>query len=265
MSGNNSLCCRRLNLEDVTSINDFANDMIANEPQIDTLVNAAGVTDLPERELTKYGVEKQFWVNFLAPYLLTMRLTDKLKESAKETNDSRVVNIVGSPKNNWVIDINDLNFDTRKYKTKLAYQQSKMALAYFTILYNRIFYEKGVRSYGVSPPNMASIAAPLDHQEDTFLNYCRKLLSQWSSIPASSACGTTVLCAIDDKIIEGDSGGGLYKYLFETWGTRKGWGKLADNELDAQVLWNLAAKMLLQIPGAGQTAPSSSATSNKNK
>lgn len=94
--------------------------------RLDVLINNAGV--LPqERQQSSDGIELNFAVNFLAPFLLTNLLLPLLRQSAP----SRIINVSSSLHTEGKIDFNDLeskkHFD--KYK---AYAQSKLALILFT-------------------------------------------------------------------------------------------------------------------------------------
>jgi len=244
MTKNESITCKRLNLEDIDSMNEFADYVIREEPHLDALVNASGVRELPDRQLTRYGIEKHFWVNFLAPYFLTSRLLDKLKERAKETGDCRIVNIIGTPKRRWSIVPDDINFEKRKYKPRIAYEQSKLALAHYTILLNKFHNDQGIRAYGVSPPNR--VQPILEYK--TVASRILYILGLYISVPASHACTGLIVGSIDKKVVEDDrSGGELISYLGQSWGRNKGWGPIADRSLEADRTWNLGAELLLKI------------------
>lgn len=65
---------------------------------------------------------------FLGHFLLTNLLLDKLKHSApsRVINLSSLVHIIGE------IDFEDLNWNRKKFDTKKAYCQSKLAIILFT-------------------------------------------------------------------------------------------------------------------------------------
>jgi NAD(P)-dependent dehydrogenase (short-subunit alcohol dehydrogenase family) len=72
------------------------------------------------RQQKKYGVEKTFLVNHLAPFLLTNLLLDHLQEHA------RIVNVSSRSHLSGQLDFNDLNFDKFYFGTT-AYGRSKLA------------------------------------------------------------------------------------------------------------------------------------------
>ncbi|XP_048843378.1 retinol dehydrogenase 13-like isoform X3 [Brienomyrus brachyistius] len=97
------------------------------EERVDILINNAGVMRCPAWR-TENGFEMQFGVNHLGHFLLTNLLLDKLKSSAPSRiiNLSSLAHIVGE------MDFDDLNWEKKKYDTKKAYCQSKLANVLFT-------------------------------------------------------------------------------------------------------------------------------------
>lgn len=244
VSRNNAIACRKLDLEDVDSINNFANEMIKTEPHINVLINNASIKHLEKKELTKYGIEKMYFVNFLAPYLLTFRLLSKLEKTAEYAGDARVINILPKPKRGWKVDTSDINFDNRKYKSDDAYHQSKLALAYFTILLERYNRDKGnnVYVYGASPCFKSireSRCRPV-----TTLDKLNQYQLGWHSIGADQAASNAAQCGIDPSMPDRVMSGKLYTYLLRSWG----WGIADKNEAKANHVWNHARKLLLDIP-----------------
>ena len=74
-----------LDLGNLDSINKAA-AVVAKEPQLDILINNAGIM-IPPYELTDDGFESQFGVNHLGPFALTGLLLEKLRENP----DARIV------------------------------------------------------------------------------------------------------------------------------------------------------------------------------
>ena len=70
-----------LDLGDLQSVEEAA-ATVANEDQLDMLINNAGIM-FPPYELTKDGFESQFGVNHLGPFALTGLLIDKVLETAE--------------------------------------------------------------------------------------------------------------------------------------------------------------------------------------
>jgi NAD(P)-dependent dehydrogenase (short-subunit alcohol dehydrogenase family) len=94
--------------------------------RLDILINNAGAY-FNKRQRTKYGVEKTFLVNHLAPFLLTNLLLDSLYRSAS----AHIINVASNAHEHANLDLEDLNFD-RFYFGFWAYGRSKLANILFT-------------------------------------------------------------------------------------------------------------------------------------
>jgi NAD(P)-dependent dehydrogenase (short-subunit alcohol dehydrogenase family) len=94
--------------------------------RLDVLVNGAG-TFRRERQLSPDGIEETLAVNYLAPYLLTRLLTDRLVESG-----GQVLNLTASAHRNADSVLDDLN-GAREYSLFSSYARSKLALVLFTV------------------------------------------------------------------------------------------------------------------------------------
>lgn len=116
-----------LDLASLKSIRQFAEQIKKEENRVDILINNAGVMRCPDWK-TEDGFDMQFGVNYLGHFLLTNLLLDKLKESAP----SRVINLTSLAHIVGKIDFEDLNWENKKFDTKQAYCQSKLANVLFT-------------------------------------------------------------------------------------------------------------------------------------
>lgn len=113
---------RRIDLADLASVRSFAEGMLADGEQLDTLVNNAGVMIPPTRIETVDGYELQFQSNFLGPFLLTNLLLPRLLDSAAP----RVATMSSGAADIGSIHFRDLQFRAR-YSAVRAYAQSKLA------------------------------------------------------------------------------------------------------------------------------------------
>lgn len=116
-----------LDLADLASVQQCAEEVIESASSIDVLVNNAGLMAVPYRE-TKDGFESQIGVNHLGHFALTGRLLPQLLASGS----SRVVTVSSIMHNQGKIDIEDLDFKRRKYFRINAYVQSKLANMLFS-------------------------------------------------------------------------------------------------------------------------------------
>nr|XP_005590415.1 PREDICTED: retinol dehydrogenase 13 isoform X1 [Macaca fascicularis] len=143
---NHHVNARHLDLASLKSIREFAAKIIEEEERVDILINNAGVMRCPHWT-TEDGFEMQFGVNHLGHFLLTNLLLDKLKASAP----SRIISLSSLAHVAGHIDFDDLNWQTRKYNTKAAYCQSKLAIVLFTKELSRRLQGSGVTVNALHP------------------------------------------------------------------------------------------------------------------
>lgn len=112
----------------LSSVNRFADEMIAARRPIDVLINNAGIMALPKRELTVDGFEAQFGTNVVGHYLLTARLMPLLQAAPAP----RTVQLASLAHLRGRIFLDDLDA-TRGYNPWTRYQQSKLAMLLFAL------------------------------------------------------------------------------------------------------------------------------------
>ncbi|XP_045925311.1 retinol dehydrogenase 13-like isoform X2 [Micropterus dolomieu] len=140
-----------LDLASMKSIREFAERIKQEEQRVDVLINNAGVMRCPAWK-TEDGFDMQFGVNHLGHFLLTNLLLDKLKESAP----SRVINLASLAHIVGKIDFEDLNWEKKKFDTKQAYCQSKLANVLFTRELAKRLQGTGVTVNAVHPGVVAT-------------------------------------------------------------------------------------------------------------
>jgi NAD(P)-dependent dehydrogenase (short-subunit alcohol dehydrogenase family) len=110
---------RELDLQDLSSARKFADGV----DKADILINNAGIMAAPYA-LTVDGFESQIGTNHLGHFALTNLLLPKLTD--------RVVSVSSFAHWPGRINLDDLNWKTRRYSPWLAYSQSKLANLLFT-------------------------------------------------------------------------------------------------------------------------------------
>ena len=95
---------------------------MARYPRIDVLINNAGLHNT-HRTLTKEGIETVFCVNHLASFLLTRLLLNRLIESAP----ARIIQVNSQGHRFGGLDLDDLNWERRRYRGLQGYGASKVA------------------------------------------------------------------------------------------------------------------------------------------
>jgi NAD(P)-dependent dehydrogenase (short-subunit alcohol dehydrogenase family) len=117
-------------LDDVRRL---AEELLARYPRIDVLANNAGAL-FSSRKETVDGHEMSFQVNYLAPFLLTNLLLDRLAEAP---NEGRVVNTVSKFYRFGRLDLDDVDGTRRRYSSQRANQAAKLATVIFTMELSR--------------------------------------------------------------------------------------------------------------------------------
>lgn len=110
---------RQLDLQDLSSVRQFADGV----DQVDILINNAGIMATPYA-VTADGFESQIGTNHLGHFALTNLLLPKLTD--------RVVTVSSLMHRMGSINLDDLNWRSRRYSAWPAYSQSKLANLLFT-------------------------------------------------------------------------------------------------------------------------------------
>ena len=123
-------------LGDFSSIKDFTDSFRRKYKSLDILVNNAGFISL-DRQITKDGLERQFGVNHIGHFLLTMRLVDLF------FSGGRIVNVASGAHKTGNIHFDDINL-TKHFNVIKAYSQSKLANVLFTRELAKRLQSKGI-------------------------------------------------------------------------------------------------------------------------
>ncbi len=143
----------RLDLADLQSVRDFADEFLKRDDKLDALVcNAGLVTMGSEVKRTKDGFEMAIGVSYFGHFLLTELLLDVLKQSAP----SRMVIVssvvhAGSRRNRPDVHLEDLNFNTRKFNNFAAYSEAKVAVILYAMELAKRLEGTGVTTASVHP------------------------------------------------------------------------------------------------------------------
>ncbi|MGA2297529.1 MAG: SDR family oxidoreductase [FCB group bacterium] len=114
------------NLDSFNSIRKFCDKFKDKYNKLDILINNAGIWE-SKRKLSQDGIELNFAVNHLGPFLLTNLLLNLIKSSAP----SRIVNVASGAHFGRVINFDDIE-GKKSYSAMNAYGQSKLANILFT-------------------------------------------------------------------------------------------------------------------------------------
>jgi len=135
---------RPLDLADLASVRAFAEDVRSSHDRIDILVNNAGVMAIPLRR-TADGFEMQIGTNHFGHFALTGLLLDRISD--------RIVTVSSMMHRIGRIDLDDINWERRRYERWLAYGQSKLANLLFAYELQRRLDDAGssVKSLAAHP------------------------------------------------------------------------------------------------------------------
>ncbi len=182
-----ALDLQELDLTSLMSIRNAAKALKESTPQIDLLINNAGVMFTP-RSSTSDGFELQFGTNHLGHFALTGLLIEHLLVA----RGSRVVTLSShSHKSRSEIDFDDLHCQ-RKYDPVVAYGRSKLANILFSYELNRRLEGRSSTTALAAHPGLANTG--LARQASPMLRYGWALLgplvlqsAQMGALPALRA------------------------------------------------------------------------------
>lgn len=192
-TGNSSIHLIKCELDSFDSIRAFSDEFKKRFDKLSLLVNNAGIWEHKIKE-TADGIEMNFGVNHLAPFLMTNLLLDEIKKGAP----SRIVN-VSSEAHRY----GKMNFDDpegrKKFSSMQSYGQSKLANILFTRFLAERMAEDNVIVNCLHPGVVAT------NLFDKMHPVLRALSSPFMKNPRKGA-KTTVYLAISPEI-NGQTGG----------------------------------------------------------
>jgi NAD(P)-dependent dehydrogenase (short-subunit alcohol dehydrogenase family) len=164
---------RRLDLADLDSVRAFAESW---EGTIDVLVDNAGVMAVPERR-TQDGFELQIGTNHLGHFALTNLLLPHVTD--------RVVSVSSGAHRAGKIDLEDLNWEHRRYRRWSAYGQSKLA--------NLLFIAELQRRLAAAGSDVRAVAAHPGYAATNLQNRSENVIQN-----AVMAIGNRVMAQSDE-------------------------------------------------------------------
>lgn len=169
-SGNPKVDLLLADLSSQGEIRKLAEDIKSRYPLLHVLINNAGIGSI-KRSVTKDGIERVFAVNYLAPFLLTNLLLEKLKSSAP----ARLVNVAGDFHRKATIQFGDL-MSENEYDGTRANNQAKLALILFTYELARRLDGTGVTANCLHPGAVATDGPLKDPNLSSFSRFMYKVV-----------------------------------------------------------------------------------------
>jgi len=232
-SGSSTVELSLFDLADLSSVRAGAADLLERCPQIDVLLNNAGLI-LSERTLSADGYEATLAINHLGPFLLTELLRQRLVDSAP----SRIVNVASTAhsyaRHGMVFD--DLMAE-RSYRQMEVYARSKLANILFTAELAKRLAGTGVTANSLHPGAVATGYAR-DGDTSGFLAWGVKVIAPVSLTPEKGARTSVYLCSSPE--VEGVTG----KYFTKCREKRP--SAKARDEAAAARLWEVSEQLIEQ-------------------
>ena len=176
-------------LGDYDSVKAFVRTVRKKYDRIDILVNNAGFISL-DRQETKEGLERQFGINHIGHFLLTMGVIPMMGEG------SRIVNVASGAHKVGKIHFDDINL-TKGYNVVKAYSQSKLANVLFTRELARRLKNRGI-SVNCCHPGAVATGIGID-RETGFGKTITGMLKPFFLTPMEGA-HTAIFLATDDSV-----------------------------------------------------------------
>jgi NAD(P)-dependent dehydrogenase (short-subunit alcohol dehydrogenase family) len=165
----------KLDLSDLHSIKQFAQQFASSHDRLDLLINNAGVM-MPPYTKTKDGFELQFGSNHLGHFVLTGSLLSLIQK----TEQSRIVTVSSLAHKGAKIDFDNLD-GSKQYSRYKFYGQSKLANLLFSYELNKRLQKAGipVKSIachpGISTTNLISLGK---EKASWYAKFAVQLISQ---------------------------------------------------------------------------------------
>lgn len=228
-TGNQSIFVKQLDLASVTSIKNFVASFKQDEKKLDVLINNAGMWT-KSKKLTDINVEESFAVNVLGHQLLTKLLLAELKNASP----ARIINTASHFAGG--LDIDDINFNTRRYNETVAYKQSKQANRMLTREWARRLVKDNISVYSLTPGFIPS--TELFREQNVFGKLLLKIFALIEGRTISEGADTIVWLASANKI--NGSNGGFYN-------KRKEESCKFSNPIEEKRLWEKCEDFLIAI------------------
>jgi protochlorophyllide reductase len=201
----------RLDLASLASVREAAEAIRTTSPQLDLLINNAGVMQVPYQR-TEDGFELTLATNHLGHFALTGLVLDRLLA----TPGSRIVTISSVAHQRGVIRFDDLQSE-RDYSASASYEQSKLANLLFTYELSDRLETAGVETTALAahPGNArTSLWKSSSRLEKAVISSRLRLLNFWLVQSAERGALPTLRAAVDPSARGGECYGpaGVFQY-----------------------------------------------------
>ncbi|UZR94643.1 SDR family oxidoreductase [Chondrinema litorale] len=226
-TGNENIHLIITDLASFKSVHQAIETIKKNYKKIDVLINNAGAY-FTEFALTEDGNERQFQVNHLSGFLLTLSLLDLLKaaEAARIINVSSIGNYKGD------IHFDDLNL-TNSYNGLKAYRQSKLSNVLFTYELARRLSDTNITVNTLHP---GVVGTQIGYANNRTFHALAWKIGSYFMINSKDGAATTLYLATSEEVE------GITAKYFEKCKAKRSAEKSYDKEL-ATKLWEVSEKI----------------------
>src|SRR6266498_2915304 len=195
-TGSSKLVVMEIDTSSQKSIREFAREFRRRYRRLDVLINnAAGNRGTLPKVDSVDGIELTFATNVLGYFLLTHELLDVLKRSVP----ARIINVASSYASD--LDLDDLQFERRRFESSKAYAQSKACDRMLTWALARRLKGSGVTANAMTP-GLITETGLYRNSESALV----ERLTQYSGGRTSSQGAETAVWLASDPELEGVSG-----------------------------------------------------------
>lgn len=219
-----------LELADLKQVRSAAATLLERHPQIDMLINNAGIMACP-LERTAEGCELQFGTNHIGHFLWTCLLAPALQAPG-----TRVVNLSSAGHKAGAVDFDDPHYERRDYEKWGAYGQAKTANILFSVGLNK----RGIHANAVHPGGiLTNLGRHMEQSDYEYLSSAPQMkdmefksveqgaaTSVWAATsPALAGKGGLYLedCQISAPVTEANPGVGYAPYALDATAAEKLW------------------------------------------
>jgi len=145
-----SITTQVIDLSSLESVRAGAARLVENCPQIDVLINNAGVL-LDSRQVSADGIELTLATNVLGPFLLTELLVPALAAAARERPPARIINVSSGGMYSEAVKLDDLQSAREKWSGSAVYARSKRMQVMLTDYWAALYGDQQIVVHAMHP------------------------------------------------------------------------------------------------------------------
>jgi NAD(P)-dependent dehydrogenase (short-subunit alcohol dehydrogenase family) len=184
------------NLKDIFSA---AEKLAKIDIPVDVLIHNAGIY-LTKRELTSEGFDKVFVVQHLSSFVINILLSEKLK--SQERARIILVNSEGHRFAAWGLQLDDLNWDKRRYSGLKSYGSAKLAQLLSMLLFAEYMKPWGVTINALHP---GAVRSETGQENGPVYRWIKKNIFDKTLRPTEISAESIYYLGVSDEV-EGVSG-----------------------------------------------------------